>query len=233
VVPVYDEADNVVAMLDEIAATLLPLGPIEVLLVDDGSRDRSAELAAEWKRARAADWLRILRLARNRGQSAAVMAGAELARAPILLVMDGDLQNDPRDFARMLEMVESGRCDAVVGVRARRRDPWVRRWSSRIGNFVRNAITRDRVRDAACGIKVFRRDLFLRVPRFQGMHRFMATLARISGGSVVEVEVGHRPRIGGVAKYGIGNRAWRGLVDCFVVRWYRARVLGYEIREEL
>jgi dolichol-phosphate mannosyltransferase len=146
--------------------------------------------------------------------------------------MDGDRQNDPRDFVRMLELLEAGACDGVTGVRAQRRDTWVRRVSSRIGNGVRNLITGDRVADSGCGIKAYRRELFLAVPRFRGMHRFMATLVRYCGGTVVEIPVNHRPRVAGQAKYGIGNRAWRGLEDCFAVRWLRARVLRYEAREQ-
>ena len=146
--------------------------------------------------------------------------------------MDGDRQNDPRDFACMLELVEGRKCDAVTGLRAVRRDPFVRRVSSRIGNGVRNWITGDRVQDAASGIKAFPRALFLAMPRFRGMHRFMATLARQAGATVLEVPVNHRPRPAGATKYGIGNRALRGLADCLAVRWYRSRRLDYAVQEE-
>jgi dolichol-phosphate mannosyltransferase len=133
----------------------------------------------------------------------------------------------------MLARLYAGDADAVFGVRRRRIDSFVRRVSSRIGNGVRNLLTGDRVTDAACGIKVVRRELFLRVPRFSGMHRFMATLVRYLGGRVVEQDVNHRPRAAGQAKYGIGNRALRGLRDCFAIRWLRARMLRYRVREEL
>lgn len=232
VVPIYDEEDNVEPLLDELADVLPASGPFEVLLVDDASTDRSVELVLAWKRRRGADWLRVVRLARNRGQSAAVLAGVECARAPIVATIDGDRQNDPRDLAAMVERIERGECDGVTGVRTERRDTWLRRVSSRVGNAVRNAITGDRVADSACGIKAYRRALFLRAPRFHGMHRFMATLVRWLGGRVVEVPVNHRPRVAGAAKYGVGNRAWRGLKDCFALRWLRGRLLDYEIREE-
>lgn len=233
VVPLYNEEENVAALLDEVADVLTPLGSFEALMIDDGSTDASAARMAAWKEERGASWLRIVQLEQNRGQSAAVMAGVESASAPIVLVMDGDRQNDPRDFAAMLEVVESGRCQAVTGLRAERQDPFVRRASSRIGNAVRNFITGDRIRDAACGIKVFRRSLFLALPRFHGMHRFMATLARYAGAEVIEMPVNHRPRQAGVAKYGVGNRAFRGLMDCFAVRWYRRRLLAYAVKDEL
>jgi glycosyltransferase involved in cell wall biosynthesis len=233
IVPIYNEADNVAALLDEVESVLHGHGPFEALLVDDGSTDDSRARMVAWKRAHGADWLRIVCLERNCGQSGAVLAGVERAHAPLIATLDGDMQNDPRDLPAMLTAVETGEADAVVGVRRQRRDTLVRRISSRIGNGVRNLVTGDHVTDAACGIKVVRRELFLRVPRFQGMHRFMATLVRYLGGRVVERDVNHRQRAAGVAKYGIGNRALRGLRDCFAVRWLRTRVLRQQFREEL
>jgi dolichol-phosphate mannosyltransferase len=233
VVPIYNEQDNVAALLDEAAATLLPHGPFECLLVDDGSTDQSRERMLAWKREHAADWLRVVALAKNCGQSGAVLAGAELAAAPIIATLDGDMQNDPRDLPAMVDLVERGEADAVVGVRRRRQDTFVRRMSSKIGNGVRNWVTGDRVTDAACGIKAIRREHFLRAVRFAGMHRFMATLVRYQGGTVLERDVNHRPRAAGVAKYGIGNRALRGLRDCFAVRWMRTRVLRHRVQEVL
>lgn len=233
VVPIYNEEENVANLLTEVSAVLLPHGPFEALLVDDGSSDHSLERMREWKAAHSADWLRIVRLQRNCGQSGAVMAGVEEARAEVVATLDGDMQNDPRDLPAMLAMVESGEADAVVGVRRNRKDTFVRRVSSRIGNGVRNLVTGDRVTDAACGIKVIRRRYFLRVPHFVGMHRFMATLVRYQGGVVLERDVNHRPRAAGVAKYGIGNRALRGLRDCFAVRWLRTRLLQHQVEEVL
>ena len=232
VVPIYNEEETVRNLLEEVEEVLAPHGPFEALLVDDGSRDGSVDVMRRFKAERDAHWLRIVRLVANAGQSAAVMAGVEQARGPIVATMDGDMQNDPRDIPSMLARVESGECDAVVGVRAKRRDTFVRRASSRIGNGVRNLLTGDRVKDAACGIKVIRRAYFLRAPRFAGMHRFMATLVRYLGGKVVEQDVNHRERYAGTAKYGIGNRMWKGLRDCFAMRWVRTRILTHRVREE-
>ncbi|MCU0863574.1 MAG: glycosyltransferase family 2 protein [Planctomycetes bacterium] len=232
VVPIYNEEENVQNLLAEVEQVLLPHGPFEAILVDDGSRDRSLERMREWKRERAASWLRIVTLERNCGQSAAVMAGVEQARAPIVTTMDGDMQNDPRDLPAMVARVQAGECDAVVGVRRKRQDSWTRRMSSRIGNGARNWLTGDRVTDAACGIKAIRREFWLRAPKFQGMHRFMATLVKYLGGVVVEVDVHHRPRAAGTAKYGIGNRIWKGLRDCFAMRWLRTRMLMHRVKEE-
>lgn len=232
VVPIYNEEETVESMLAEVEEVLVPHGPFEALFVDDGSKDQSVVKMREWKRAHDASWLRIVILAANSGQSAAVMAGVEQAKAAIVATLDGDMQNDPRDIPSMLERVEKGECDACVGVRAQRKDTFVRRVSSRIGNGARNFLTGDKVKDAACGIKVIRRSYFVRSPRFVGMHRFMATLVRYLGGTVVEQDVNHRQRYAGTAKYGIGNRMWKGLRDCFAMRWVRARLLMHEVREE-
>jgi len=233
VVPIYNEEENVQSLLAEVAEVLLRHGPFEALLVDDGSKDRSLERMRAWKRERAADWLRIVVLEKNCGQSAAVMAGIEQARAPVVTTMDGDMQNDPRDLPAMVARVLAGECDAVVGVRRKRQDTWMRRMSSKIGNGVRNWLTGDRVTDAACGIKAIKREYWLQAPKFVGMHRFMATLVRYAGGKVVEVDVNHRPRAAGTAKYGIGNRIWKGLRDCFAMRWLRTRILMHKVKEEL
>ena len=232
VVPVYNEEENVANLLAEVEQVLTPHGPFEAVVVDDCSRDRSLERMRAWKHECGATWLRIVTLEKNSGQSAAVMAGVEQARAPIVVTIDGDMQNDPRDIPALLQRVESGEADAAVGIRRKRKDTFVRRVSSKIGNGARNWITGDRVTDAACGIKAIRREYFMRAPRFAGMHRFMATLVKYLGGKVVEMDVNHRPRAAGTAKYGIGNRIWRGLRDCFAVRWMRTRILQHRVKEE-
>ncbi len=225
VVPIFDEAENVAPLLEEVAEVLAPVAPFEVILVDDKSRDDSVARILAWKAEHRAAWLRVVEMQKNGGQSAAVLAGAMHASAPFVMTMDGDRQNDPRDLLRMLPPLERGEVDGITGVRAKRRDTFVRRLSSRIGNGVRNWLTGDRIADSGCGIKGYKKELFLAVPRFNGMHRFMATLVRFCGGKVVEIEVNHRPRVAGQAKYGIGNRAWRGLKDCFAMRWLKQRVI--------
>jgi dolichol-phosphate mannosyltransferase len=233
VIPIHNEQANVNELLNEIREVLTPVGPFEVILVDDSSTDDGYALAAWWKVCHRARWLRILRLRSRVGQSGAVLAGAEAAEADIICMMDGDMQNDPRDLIGMLRLLkENPSLAGVSGIRADRRDGFVRRVSSKIGNFVRNLLTGDQVQDSACGIKAFRKPYVLRVPRFNGMHRFMPTLVRCGGGRVQEVVVEHRQRANGTAKYGIGNRALRGLKDCFAVRWYRSRALNYQIKEE-
>jgi len=232
VIPMHDEQDNVEPLLAEVEEALAPAAPFEVIVVDDCSRDATLARLRAFQSAAPRPWLRVLRLQRQVGQSGALLAGVEVARAPLVATLDGDRQNDPRDVARLLAMVEGGRCDGVVGVRVRRQDSWVRRISSRIGNAVRNWITGDRVTDAACGVKVLPRAAFLKAPRFNGMHRFMPTLMRSLGLRIVEEPVNHRPRSAGRAKYGIGNRALRGLRDCFAVAWYRSRVIDPRVEQE-
>jgi hypothetical protein len=136
--------------------------------------------------------------------------------------MDADQQNDPHDIPEMLKLLQNDTA-AVCGIRRTREDDWVRRASSRIANRFRNVVTGDVVGDAGCTFRALRRDALKEVPVFNGMHRFLPTLLRFQGYRVVEIPVNHRPRTRGQSKYGIGNRAWRGIVDCFAMRWYRAR----------
>jgi dolichol-phosphate mannosyltransferase len=234
VIPMHDEADNVVPLLEEVEAVLGALGPSEVVLVDDCSRDDTLARARAFKAAGTPPrpWLRILQLQRQVGQSGAVLAGVEQARAPLIATLDGDRQNDPADLPKLLDLLARQGCDGVVGVRVHRQDSLVRRLSSRIGNGVRNWLTGDRVADAACGVKILPRAAFLAAPRFNGMHRFMPTLLRYAGLRIVEAPVHHRARSAGRAKYGIGNRALRGLRDCFAVRWYRQRVIAPHVERE-
>ncbi len=227
VVPFYNEEDNVAPLLAELGEVLPPLGAFEVVAVDDGSTDRTGELLRLETERR--PWLRVVRLRANRGQSAAICAGFDHARAELVLMMDGDMQNDPRDFARILAELEHA--DGVSGARVARRDPWIRRISSKIANAIRNRISGDRVRDSASGIKGFRREVLGRIPRFNGMHRFLPTLVRMAGGIVVEIPVNHRPRRAGKAKYGVGNRALRAFRDLLGVRWLKDRWLEYEVAE--
>ncbi len=225
IVPFYNEEENIDPLMEELAEVLPPLGGFEVIAVDDGSRDGTLDRLR--KRQESFPELRIVSLAENAGQSAAVCAGFDHARADLVLMMDGDMQNDPRDFASILEALEEA--DGVSGARLARKDPWIRRVSSRIANAVRNRLSGDRVVDSASGIKGFRKEILSRIPRFNGMHRFLPTLVRLAGGRVVEVPVNHRERAGGVPKYGIGNRVFKALRDLFGVRWLRDRWIRYKV----
>ena len=232
VFPVYNEEENVPILLEEIARALAGRPwTSEIVAVDDGSSDRSLEVLLQ---ARVKyPTLRVLRLEKNSGQTAALDAGWRAARGKFVVSLDADLQNDPADIPRMMENLEKNGADMVIGVRVNRQDTWARKIQSRIGNGVRNWITGDHITDTGCSLKLVRREAIDRVRLFTGMHRFLPTLVRMEGYKVIEMPVNHRPRRFGVSKYGAMNRAFRGLLDCLAVRWMGSRALRYKCREEV
>ncbi|UCF41990.1 MAG: glycosyltransferase [Gemmatimonadota bacterium] len=230
VLPVYNERENLAPLLDEIAATMRDV-PHEVVAVDDGSVDGSLD---ELRRLMARHPpLRVVALERNAGQSAAFVAGADAALGAVVVLMDADGQNDPADIPGLLKaLAGDDGLAAVVGYRVRRTDPRWKLLQSWIANRARNWITGDAVRDTGCSLKAIRRDRMVALPRFNGMHRFLPTLIRMQGGAVTEVPVSHRPRRHGRSKYGMWNRAARGLRDALGVRWLGRRTLRFAIRED-
>ncbi len=230
VLPVFNEAENLPILLGEIAAAL-DGGPwsYEVVAVDDGSRDTSLEVLRGLRALHPT--LRIVKLDRNHGQTAALDAGWRAARGRFVVSLDADLQNDPADIPGMMRKLEQERVDMVIGVRVNRQDTISKKIQSKIGNGVRNWITGDRITDTGCSLKLVRREAVARVRLFNGMHRFLPTLVRMEGGSVVEMPVNHRPRRFGQSKYGAMNRALRGLADCFAVRWMASRNVRYGAEE--
>lgn len=231
VFPVYNEEENIPVLLEEIAAALRGTPwAYEMIAVDDGSNDRSLAVLRE-SREKAPN-LRVLTFEKNSGQTAALDAGWRAARGRFVVSLDADLQNDPADIPRMMKRLDEMRADMVIGVRVNRQDTWSRKMQSRIGNSVRNWITGDRITDTGCSLKLVRREAIEHVRLFNGMHRFLPTLVRLQGYKVVEMPVNHRSRKFGVSKYGAMNRAMRGLVDCFAVRWMRKRMLNYKVKEE-
>ena len=227
--PAFNEAESLPQLWSEVSAVLDALGrSAEVIFVDDGSADATPDLV---RSIRASDArVRLIRLAANAGLSAALDAGFARARGGIIVTMDSDLQNDPRDIPRMLAALEG--YDAVTGWRQRRDDPWLKRASSRVANAVRNAITREHVRDSACTLRVIRRGCLPGLPRFRGFHRFVPTLLRLAGCRVLELPVGHRARRFGVSHYGIRNRAVVAFEDLLAVRWMQDRWLRYDATED-
>lgn len=230
VVPAYNEEESVAILWGEIAQALDGAAiPFEAIFVDDGSTDRTPatllELAAADPR------VRILRQTPNRGQSAALASGWNAARAPVVVTLDADLQNDPADIPRLLEHLPGW--DVVCGVRVDRKDTWVRRISSKIANRVRSRVTGDSVTDVGCTLRACRIEPLRKVPVFNGTHRFLPALLEMAGARITEIPVRHRPRRFGTPKYGINNRLWRGIADLFGVRWLQRRWVGDRTIEEL
>ena len=233
VVPVKDEADNVLPLLKEIHAALEGLADFEVIYVDDGSSDGTATKLGE--ASRRYPRLRVLRHRRDCGQSAALATGVRAARHPWIATLDGDLQNDPADIPRLLAAVSAGQrpkaLALVMGWRTARRDSLLRRVSSRVANHVRGSLLDDRTPDTGCGLKLFSREVFLQLPYFDHLHRFLPALFLREGAEVCSVPVRHRPRIAGRSKYGLHNRLWVGIVDMFGVSWLMRRMKRPEVEQ--
>lgn len=224
IVPVYNEEENVSILQAELRAALRGFDH-ELIFVDDGSADQTVA------RIEPASNVRLLRFEKNAGQSAAMYAGLQAARGTILVLIDGDLQNDPADIPKLVDEISRG-ADLVCGYRALRRDTRVKRLTSRIANAVRSRYTKDGVRDTGCSLKAMRRECVSALIPFKGMHRFIPALIKDAGYRLVEIPVNHRPRRFGQTKYGLGNRAVRATTDMFGVRWLLSRRLDYKIREE-
>ncbi len=229
VVPVYNEEANIPRLVRELAATLDTLDRCcEIILVDDGSLDGSLRALRE---ARAQDpRIRILSFEANAGQSAAMAAGFRAARGDVVVTLDADLQNSPADIPRLLEKLPE--FDMACGLRVNRQDPWIRRFSSRIANAIRNRLSDEQIQDTGCSLKAYKRVCLERIKLYNGMHRFLPTLFRMEGFRVVEVPVGHHPRRHGASKYNIRNRLVPSCIDLFAVRWMKKRQIRYRMREE-
>jgi dolichol-phosphate mannosyltransferase len=223
VVPVFNEEENMAILQSELRNALAGIDH-EIIFVDDGSTDRSAE------KIEPASNVRTVRFEKNTGQSAALYAGIQAARGQTIVMIDSDLQNDPADIPRLLEEISRG-ADLVCGYRVKRKDTMAKRLTSRIANFVRSRFTKDYVRDTGCTLKAMRRECVVALVPFKGMHRFIPALIRGAGFRLVEIPVNHRPRRFGQTKYGFGSRAWRATMDMFGVRWLLSRRLGYKIRD--
>lgn len=219
VVPVRNEAENIAPLIAEIASALDGRWVHEIIYVNDGSTDATAERLAEAMKQRVN--LRQLRHARSTGQSAAVRSGVRAARAPIVATLDGDGQNNPAFLPDLIAAIEKGgeRVGLAAGQRVGRKDTGFKRLQSRVANGVRKAILKDGTRDTGCGLKAFRREVFLMMPYFDGLHRFLPALMRREGYEIVYVDVVDRPRRSGVSNYGFFDRLWIGILDLFGVWW--------------
>lgn len=225
VIPVLNEAGNIEPLLEEIHAVLDAVCEFEVIYVDDGSVDETPDQldAASSRYPR----LRVITHRHPCGQSTALRSGIKAARGSWIATLDGDGQNDPNDIPRLLEIAREakseGRMVMVAGYRRKRQDSFIKRISSRVANAVRSRLLGDATPDTGCGLKVFAREVFLDMPYFDHMHRFLPALMQRSGGSVISAEVNHRHRHTGASKYGTLDRLIVGVVDLFGVMWLQRR----------
>jgi glycosyltransferase involved in cell wall biosynthesis len=226
VVPAYNEQENLISLTAAITETLVGLGRhYEVLFVDDGSGDGTPhvlqELAAKHPE------VRVIRFRRNAGQTAALDAGFKQARGAVVVTLDADWQNDPRDIPTLLQQLAN--YDVVCGIRQGRQDTWLRRVSSNIANGIRRRVLHDNIVDIGCSLRAYKQPCLASLKLYHGMHRFLPVLLQLEGFRIGQTPVSHHPRKHGTSKYNVRNRAWRALMDLLAVRWMQRRQLHYEI----
>jgi dolichol-phosphate mannosyltransferase len=219
VVPVFNERDNVTPLVGEVVAALRGRLPFEIVYVDDCSKDDSFAVLTQLMAT--TPELRVLRHARQSGQSTAIRNGVKAARGSWIATLDGDGQNDPADIPKLLDARAAAdpSLKLFAGWRVTRRDSGSKRWASKIANAIRSRLLRDETPDTGCGIKLFDRAVFLDLPYFDHMHRYLPALVKRAGWQSVSVPVNHRERSAGVSKYNNLNRAWVGLADLRGVSW--------------
>lgn len=228
VIPVYNEEENLPILIPKLAEVLRGLErSYEMIFVDDGSSDGSRRILREM--ALVYSSFRILRFKENRGLSAALVAGMREARGGIIVTLDSDLQNDPADISRLVSYLD--RYDMATGWRQKRKDTWLKKISSKIGNAVRNRLSGENIQDSACTLRALKKNCITEIPVFDGMHRFLPTLVKMEGYRVTEVPVSHHPRRFGKSKYNIRNRVLKSSIDLLAVRWMKARTIHWEIEE--
>ena len=230
VVPCYNEVGNVEPLIAEIRAALGSTGrTFEIIYVDDRGTDGTYELLCRLKPT--IPELRVFRHKTNLGESAAILTGMENARGELVASMDADLQNDPADLPAMLALLEREGADMVAGVRGKRADTGIKRFTSKVANGVRGALLADGVSDAGCTMRLMRRRALTQLIAFRALHRFTTTLIKWHGFKVIEMKINHRARNSGSSKYGTLDRLFVGIVDMMGMAWYRARRLPPERSE--
>ena len=230
VIPVYNEEDNLPLLFGEIKTAMRNTDKEwHVIFVDDGSSDKSLQVIRELTSENPE--VRYIAFANNCGQSAAFKAGFEGASTDVVVTMDADLQNDPADIPAMLTEYEKG-YNMVIGWRHKRKDTIQKKVASKIGNAIRNKLSRETVKDTGCSLKVMDTEMAKQIPMLTGMHRFLPTLMKMQGATVSEVPVNHRHRQHGVSKYGIIDRAKATLFDLLAIRWMQSRHFRYSIKDQ-
>jgi dolichol-phosphate mannosyltransferase len=233
VIPVCNEEESIGSLINEITQALSDNYQHEIIVVDDGSTDKTLDVLLKIKQDLST--LRIVKHLKNSGQSTAVRTGIKYASSAWIATLDGDGQNDPADIPNLYnELINNQAADpwlVVAGYRKKRKDTWLKRISSKYANGIRDRLLRDGTPDTGCGLKVFARDSFLDLPYFDHMHRYIPALFQRQGGRVVSIEVNHRHRMQGTSKYGFHNRLWVGIVDILGVRWLQNRARLTETQE--
>ena len=229
IVPVYNEEENLERVEKELLAyTKIASKKTSILFVNDGSSDNSqALIEAICKRNEAFNFISFKD---NRGLSAAIKAGFDTVESPLVGYIDSDLQTDPEDFNLLLKHIDE--YDLVTGVRADRKDKFVKNISSKIANGIRRTFTHDGMDDTGCPLKVIKTDYAKRIPMFKGLHRFLPAMILLQNGKIIQVPVKHFPRTAGTAKFGLWNRLIGPLMDCFAYLWMKKKYINYEIKSK-
>ncbi|WP_430409150.1 glycosyltransferase family 2 protein [Kordia sp.] len=229
VVPVYNEEDNLERVEKELASySKAAKIPVKVLFVNDGSKDKSQEMIE--KICADSDIFNFISFQENRGLSAAIKAGFDETQTSLVGYIDSDLQTAPSDFDLLLAHI--GEYDLVTGVRANRKDSFVKNMSSKIANGIRRTFTKDGMDDTGCPLKIIKTDFAKRIPMFKGLHRFLPAMILLQEGKVKQIPVQHFPRIAGEAKYGLWNRLLGPLMDCFAYVWMKKKYINYSIAKK-
>ena len=229
IVPVYNEEENLERVEKELLAyTKIAVKKTAVLLVNDGSSDNSqALIEAICERNEAFNYISFVE---NRGLSAAIKAGFDYVETPLLGYIDSDLQTAPEDFNLLLKHIDS--YDLVTGVRADRKDTFIKNMSSKIANGIRRTFTHDGMDDTGCPLKVIKSDYAKRIPMFKGLHRFLPAMILLQNGKIIQIPVQHFPRMAGTAKFGVWNRLIGPLMDCFAYLWMKKKYINYQVKSK-
>lgn len=227
VIPLKNEASNIEDLVHELEPIMSNLrAPWELICVDDGSTDNTPTILAELSKKK--DYLRVITFKKNYGQSSAFDAGFKAAQGEFVITLDGDRQNDPHDIPKMLPLIEDS--DLVCGIRAKRKDTWSKRITSKTANAVRQWMCEDGVKDTGCSLKIYRRSSLQKIKMYHGMHRFLPALFKIEGLRIKEIPVNHRERVAGKSNYNFFNRSFNTIADLLAVRWMKKRQLRYQVK---
>lgn len=229
VIPLKNEAGNITDLINELEPVMHGLKqPWELICIDDGSTDDTRPILKNL--AKQKNYLRIISFKQNYGQSSAFDAGFKASQGKFVITLDGDGQNDPKDIPKLLQLIQD--CDLVCGIRLKRKDTFVKRFTSKMANAVRNWVCEDGVQDTGCSLKVYRKSCLEQIKMFHGMHRFLPALFKMAGFRIQQIPVNHRERLRGKSNYNFFNRSLNTVADLLAVRWMKKRYLRYQIDQE-